>query len=147
MLAANQNGPFILSFLCKTSYLQPGKCTLFKKVVRYLGYVVSPEGVSMDPEKVLAIQTFPIPTELKSLQSILGLASLFALTRKGAVFNWDQSCQQAFGKLKLCLTSAPVLAYPEFSIDFQLETDASGVGLGLCYLRPRRMEAADPSPL
>lgn len=55
---------------------------------------------------------------------------MFALTCKGAVFNWDQSCQQSFNKLKLCLTAAPVLAYPDFSIYFKLESDASRVGLG-----------------
>ena len=125
--------------------LKPSKCTLFKQEVNYLGFVVSVHGVAMDPEKVSAIERFPTPTDLKSLRSFLGLASyyrrfvpnfsvianpLFALTRKDAAFNWNEPCQQAFDHLKMHLTTAPVLAYPDFSINFKLETDASGAGLG-----------------
>ena len=55
---------------------------------------------------------------------------LHALTRKGAVFDWDSNCQKAFDNFKQKLTEAPVLAYPQFDRNFVLETDASGIGLG-----------------
>ena len=55
---------------------------------------------------------------------------LHALTKKEASFVWSPQCQQAFEKLKALLTSAPVLAFPEFANPFILETDASGAGLG-----------------
>ena len=124
--------------------LKPTKCHLVHQEVEYLGYVVS-QGVAADPRKVEAVQVFPVPRDLKSLRSFLGLASyyrrfipnfstvasrLYALTRKNAAFDWAPSCQEAFESLKELLTRAPVLAFPDFSRDFLLETDASGVGLG-----------------
>ena len=82
---------------------------------------------------------------MKSLRSFLGLASyyrrfvpnfsktaapLHLLTRKNTPFVWTPTSQQAIENLKILLTNAPVLAFPEFSEDFLLETDASGAGLG-----------------
>ena len=45
-------------------------------------------------------------------------------------FKWNDQCQQAFEDLKKQLTEAPVLAYPDFSKEFILESDASTMGLG-----------------
>ena len=55
---------------------------------------------------------------------------LHRLTRKDTPFEWDSECQQSFDCLKCKLVEAPVLAYPNFSKDFCLETDASVKGLG-----------------
>ena len=125
--------------------LKPSKCHLMRQQVEYLGYVVSKHGVATDPAKVQAVQEFPLPKDLKALRSFLGLASyyrrfipnfsvianpLYSLTRKDVPFEWSQDCQEAFDKLKNHLIHAPVLAFPDFSTDFNLETDASGVGLG-----------------
>lgn len=52
------------------------------------------------------------------------------LTCKGAVFGWSGECQDVFCKLKAAITEAPVLAYPDFKLDFIVETDASVKGLG-----------------
>ena len=52
------------------------------------------------------------------------------LTWKDVVFDWSPSCQNAFDTLKRALTEAPVLAYPNFSRNFRLETDACVKGLG-----------------
>ena len=49
---------------------------------------------------------------------------------KGLRFNWTGECQQAFLKLKGCLTSTPVLAYPADDGMYTLDTDASQEGLG-----------------
>ena len=56
--------------------------------------------------------------------------SLHSLTKKNARFKWTEECQQAFELLKRKLTEAPVLAYPNFSTGFTIETDASYSGLG-----------------
>ena len=87
----------------------------------------------------------PCSTSQKELLQFLGLASyyrrfipqfakiahpLHRLTRKDTPFRWSSECQAAFETLKSRLISAPVLAYPDFSKDFVLETDASYVGLG-----------------
>ena len=107
--------------------LKPGKCKLVRKQVEYLGYVVSSTGISADPKKVLAVQGFPRPTELRALRAFLGLTSyyrrfipcyssiaqlLYSLTRKNAPYQWTEACENAFVGLKDCLTQAPVLAYP-----------------------------------
>ena len=55
---------------------------------------------------------------------------LYKLTEKDAPFVWSNECEGAFQRLKRLLMRAPILAYPNFSRDFLLETDASGVGLG-----------------
>lgn len=57
--------------------LAPGKCKFFQTSVRYLGHVVSEKGVETDPEKVKALTTWPIPTNLKELQSFLGFAGYY----------------------------------------------------------------------
>lgn len=57
--------------------LAPGKCKFFQTSVRYLGHVVSERGVETDPEKVKALTTWPIPTNLKELQSFLGFAGYY----------------------------------------------------------------------
>ena len=56
--------------------------------------------------------------------------ALHALRKKNSEYVWTAKCQGAFDKLRNLLTSAPVLAYPDFGVPFILETDASGNGLG-----------------
>ena len=92
--------------------LKPKKC---KKEVLYLGYVVSESGISADKSKVEAVEKFPVPTSVKQVRSLVGLASyyrrfipgfskiagpLFVLTKKDSLFEWSPSCQQAFERLK-----------------------------------------------
>ena len=125
--------------------LNPGKCQFLQRSVQYLGHVVSESGILPDERKVEAVRQFPTPINLKMLRSFLGLASyyrrfiagfssvagpLFALTRKGVLFQWASGCEQAFSRLKELMTHAPLLSFPDFSKPFLLETDASGEGLG-----------------
>ena len=53
------------------------------------------------------------------------------LTSKNVKFQWDESCQFAFDKLKRALTSAPILAYPDFHLPLHLYVIASQDGIGL----------------
>ena len=91
------------------------------------------------------MSTWPVPTSKREIQQFLGLASyyrrfvkdfariarpLHRLTECTASFLWTDDCQDAFNKLRQCLCSAPVLAYPDFSRQFILDTDASDVGIG-----------------
>jgi len=111
--------------------------------VKYLGHVLTPEGLRTNPATVSAVREFPVPTNLKEVRQFLGLSSFYRrfingftaiaqplhqLTRKEVHFRWSIECQQAFDTLKQLLTSAPVLAYPRVEDTFVLETNASILG-------------------
>ena len=125
--------------------LNPKKCNLFQREVKYLGHVVSAKGVSPDPEKVEAIQAWPRPMSITDVKSFLGLASyyrrfiagfaniaapLHECTKKMPTFTWSTEAQAAFNKLKTALIEALVLAYADPSYPFLVDIDASNVGIG-----------------
>ena len=122
--------------------LKPRKCTLFAKQVEYLGHVVSEKGISTDPKKTEVIKTWPETTEVRSfvgfcsyyrrfLQNFADIAKpLHKLTQKGKTFLWTKECQQSFDTLKSRLTSTPILAHPDFTLPFILDTDASSNCIG-----------------
>ncbi len=58
-------------------HVKPEKCDFHTKSVEYLGVIVSPEGVAMDPQKVDAIQRWPRPRTVKELQSFLGFTNFY----------------------------------------------------------------------
>lgn len=127
------------------------KCEFCRPSLKYLGYLVDCRGLRTDPDKVSAIVEFPRPTtvtEVKRFMGILGwyrrfvpnFASLAApindLTkgrRKKNPIKWSPEAEDSFLKLKLALTSAPVLASPNYSTplrSFRIYTDASNFGVG-----------------
>lgn len=125
--------------------LSPKKCTFFQPEVPFLGHVVGREGVRTDPLKVSAVRDWPVPTNVAEVRSFLGLCSyyrrfvpkfatiavpLHQLTEKRARFLWDEACQMAFDKLKQVLVSAAVLPYPDPTLPYLLDTDASADGVG-----------------
>ena len=125
--------------------LKPNKCYFSRKEVRYLGHIVTAEGVKPNPAKTEAVSTYPVPQDVHELRQFLGLAnyyrrfvkdysriaeSLHQLTRKTSKgFQWTPSRQEAFEELKDRLTT-PILGYPVFSQEFILHTDASATALG-----------------
>ena len=113
--------------------------------VSFLGHIISDEGDATEPEKVNAVQEWPVPISQTEIRSFLGLCGyyrrfikgyaeiakpLHTLTEKGRPFVWTEECQYSFDKLKKCLTEAPVLAFPDFTKEFILDTDASGNSIG-----------------
>ena len=136
--------------------IEAEKCQFFQSRVKYLGHVVSAEGVATDPAKTEAVSQWPTPRTLKDLRSFLGFASYyrrfvpgFAQTavplhklvaeisekgknKRGTITSerWEGECRKAFDDLRKALTSAPVLAYPDYTKPFIVETDASDKGLG-----------------
>ena len=121
------------------------KCKLFCHEVGYLGHIVSKDGVAMDPKKITAISSWPVPRSTKEVRSFKGLClyyqrfvkgfadivcPLYRVTEADRAFCWTEECQQAFHELKRALTSPPVLAYRNQDGLFYLDTYASGMGLG-----------------
>ena len=125
--------------------IKPRKCHLLLGEVHFLGHVVSAEGISTDPEKVQAVREWKAPTNLKSLPAFLGFASYYRrfiprfaatahplhdLLRRDVSFAWSAEHQAAFRKLCVAFCEAPILAFPDFSLPFIVDTDASVFGLG-----------------
>ena len=134
--------------------LKPSKCNLFRRELIYLGHSISEKGIGTDPSKISAITNWPVPTTRKNLKSFVCLASyyrrfvpnfatvvspltdLLSTDKSGTSKNskidhlWSTECNTAFETLKQKLVSTEVLAYPDFNLPFELETDASGIGLG-----------------
>ncbi|GFS69557.1 retrovirus-related Pol polyprotein from transposon 17.6 [Trichonephila clavipes] len=72
---------------------------------------------------------------------------LYQLKRKPVKFIWSKEAQTAFEKLKQSVTEAPVLKLPDFSISFELFTDASAVRVGAVLTQYRRAIAFTPRTL
>lgn len=125
--------------------LQPEKCAFLSTKVKYLGHIISENGVSPDPAKIEAVQNFPIPKTPKNIREFLGLVgyyrrfiaefarrtkSLSDLLKQGRKFVWGEEQQKSFDDMKDCLTRAPILQYPDFEKPFILTTDASDYAIG-----------------
>ena len=130
--------------------LKPSKCHFLKSSVQYLGHIVSADGISTNPEKIAAVQNWPIPKSKKDVRSFLGITGyyrkfiqgyakvarpLFGLIggKRGTrdpLFVWTDECGVAFQTLISKLTSAPILAYADYDLPFVIQTDASLEGLG-----------------
>ena len=121
------------------------KCEFLKDQVEYLGFEVGPRGIQASPGKVRAIIEWPRPKGVHDVRSFLGLASYYRrfvrgfsemarpltqLTRAGVEWEWSTAQHQAFNRLKLALTTAPVLKLPDFEKQFIVTTDASDAAVG-----------------
>lgn len=125
------------------------KCEFGQREVAYLGHRISSKGVSVDPSKIQAIVSWPIPKNIRELRGFLGLSGYYRkfiknyahlagpLTDqlKADKFGWTDDASRAFEALKQALAAAPVLRMPDFSAPFVIETDASGYGLGAVLLQ------------
>jgi hypothetical protein len=135
----------VLSAMCTHQlFLKLSKCSFGKESVSYLGHVVSAAGVAMDVSTVQTITDRPCPRSVRALRGFLGLAGYYRhfiqefgsiaapLTSllKRSAFHWSSATEQAFVALKRSLTTAPVLALPDFDRPFIVECDASGSGIG-----------------
>ena len=130
--------------------LKGKKCEIARTQVRFLGHVISQEGIQPDPEKIEKVKACEYPTSVKQVRQFLGLtgyyrayvphygvvaAPLYDLTQtcnKKQPFEklWSKKAEEAVDELKKLLTKAPILGYPDVNRAFKVYTDASNVGLG-----------------
>ena len=110
-----------------------------------LGHIISQAGIEMDPAIISVISYLSPPKNQKEVRSFLGharyyhrfikdftkiVAPLFKLLTKDVNFIWEDSCQKAFEELKLKLSETPILRGPNWTLPFQISTDASDSALG-----------------
>ncbi|SNX87990.1 related to pol protein [Melanopsichium pennsylvanicum] len=119
------------------------KCTFHTDQVEFLGYIIKPGGIEMDPEKVRTIQEWPMPASIHDIQRFLGFAnfyrrfiahfariarpltSLVKPTERFKKFELPEDAQHAFHKLIEAFTTAGVLKHFNYHLPTRLETDAS----------------------
>ena len=134
-------------------YANIDKCHFCTDHVVFLGFVVSASGVQVDEEKVKVIQEWPTPTNAAQVRSFHGLAGFYrrfvkdfstiaapltAVIKKHVGFKWGQSQEEAFQSIKAKLTNPPLLALPNFDKPFEVECDASGMGIGAVLMQDKR---------
>ena len=131
--------------------LKPSKCELFNQSISYLGHVVSEEGVQTDPKKIAAVKEWERPHNVHTVRRFLDFVNynkkfikdyskiarpLYNLIsgdnakRRTNPVEWSDEAERAFQTLIDKCTQAPILAYADFSLPFELHIDASGIGLG-----------------
>ena len=137
----------------------PAKCDLLAPEVKFLGRIVSPKGMSVDPEYVTGVDAFVPPTSRSELRTLLGRLTWireFMCTRlheridmtcfsqlvfqlnqlnKEGTFAWTAKAQEAFDRVKTRLRTSPVISFADPALDFLLVTDASLVAEGAVLMQ------------
>jgi hypothetical protein len=136
---------------CEKLYANFKKCTFCMEKV-FLGYVVRTKGIEVDEEKVKAIMEWPTPKSIIEVRRFHGLASFYRhfvkdfsniaaplteIIKKNVGFHWGSDQANAFATLKERLCFTPVFALPDFNKTFEIECDASGIGIGAVLMQDR----------
>ncbi|OJT15194.1 Transposon Tf2-12 polyprotein [Trametes pubescens] len=124
--------------------VKPEKCEFEVQETEYLGHIIAPGIVKMDPAKVAGVTSWPTPKCKRDVQGFLGFANFYRRFIKDfskiaaplnrltglAEWQWSEVEQDAFERIKTAITSAPVLAVPNDHDPFKVECDASKFALG-----------------
>ena len=125
--------------------LKAKKCYFGFSGVKFLGHLVSVDGISVQPEKTEALAAWPVPTNQKQIRQVPGSASYYRrfvpqfaetvaplshLLKKAVEWKWGPEAQQALQTLKMILSSATCLRAPRFGHPWILECDASTIAIG-----------------
>lgn len=125
------------------------KCLFVVKELAYLGWIVNKDGVRSDPNKVEASLKARRPTNVKELQSFLGMVTLLSrfipqastilfplnqLLTKSNTFEWSMDCENAFGNVKQIIATSNFLVHFDPNKKLKLCCDASPYGIGAVLL-------------
>jgi hypothetical protein len=139
--------------------LKPSKCEFHTDKTEYLGYIISPMGIQMDPEKIKTVKDWKEQVNVKGIQSFLGFANFYRrfirdfskittpltkLTKKEVPWLWNDTAQQAFEQLQTAMISEPILQYFDPDRPLMLETDASDYATGAVCSQPYNSNVLHP---
>lgn len=133
--------------------LSPSKCNFLRTKLSFLGYIISQDGIEPDETKLAPIMNFPTPKTTKDIKSFLGMVGyyrrhipkmsekakpLYDLLKSDVKFKWSVDCENAMNFFKKCLTTPPILQYPNFLNKFYIICDGSRVAISgiLCQGTP-----------
>jgi len=120
--------------------LNPDKCEFFQNKIKFLGYQVTLDGITMDPDRIKIIQNYKRPNSLKTLRGFLGMINYFKrlipdlarreiplveLLRKHVRWKWTQEQESAFEDIKKVFCENIKVYHPNYQEQFILRTDAS----------------------
>ena len=120
------------------------KCNFLQKAIQFYGQIFTEHGTQPDPARISDLRNAPIPTSIKEVRSLLGMANYSAkyiqdfatltaplreLTKKNTPFVWQAAQQKAFENIKLALSEAPVMSYFDTNKETFVTVDASPVGV------------------
>jgi transposase InsO family protein len=141
--------------------LKLSKCDFFKTTIKYLGHIITAKGFHPDVGKIVSILNYPEPNNVKQLMSFLGLVNYYRkfvrkfaekahnlteLTKKTSKWEWGEKERDAFQCIKECLTSNPLLRYPDFTREFLVYADASGYGIGAVLAQVQNIPPNESDP-
>ena len=133
-------------------YCKPSKCKFGATEIGFLGHRITGTTLAPDPEKIKAVEDWPLPKSVSDVRKFLGFANYFRrfinhysvisqsleeITGKNARFSWNAARQHAFQQLKTALLEAPVLQLANIDLPFRVDTDASDCAVaGVLLQRP-----------
>ena len=129
-----------------------------QETIKYLGHIISEEGIAVDPEKISCVKNWPIPKSVTEVQKFIGFTSFYRrfvkdfakiarplhlVTQGGTHYQtrtktkvryppleWGTDQQKAFDRLKEACCSTPIFGFADYTKTFILHTDASTEGIG-----------------
>lgn len=130
--------------------LNPDKFDFKADEVKFMGHILTNDGLKADPDKVTAVKNMPVPESVVSLQRFIGMVKYLAkflpalsdmseplrrLTHKDCEWTWSDQQQKAFDMIKQKVCEAPVLRYFDASAPTEGQGDASQFGLGFALIQ------------
>ena len=125
-------------------YVKLEKCEFYVQETHFLGFIISPDGIAMDPDRIKTVVEWPVPKSQHDIQIFLGFANFYRrfiegysrvvlpltnLLKKSQKFLWPSGAQAAFDKLKKLFTIAPILKHFDPDLQIMLHADSSGAAI------------------